>query len=71
MTLDLTSSLPEILDAGASAIRVDVLLDNKAAAASAVTRVRDALDRAVVGVRSKKSEKSAAKTSGHFYRGVL
>ena len=71
VTLDLSSALPEILAAGVAAVRVDAGFDDEIAAASAVSRMRDALDRAVLGVPAPLRDKSPSTTSGHFYRGVL
>ena len=69
--LDLTAALPEIIRAGVAGICVDVSLDEPADAAAAVGRMRAAREREMLGVEPGIRAKSAATTSGHFYRGVL
>jgi putative protease len=68
VSLDLTGSIGEVIASGVSAVRVDVGdLDAKAASAL-VSRVKRALDSALVGVPM--GEKEPGTTTGHFYRGV-
>ena len=68
--LDLTAALPEVLELGVSALRVDVGALSAGAAAAEVARVRTALDAAVAGRTLPAPADRSGVTSGHFFRGV-
>lgn len=68
--LDLTGALSELLEAGVSALRVDVDTLEPAAAAAEVARARGALNAALAGRPVHKQADRSKVTSGHFFRGV-
>lgn len=68
VSLDLSGSLGEVIEAGVSAVRVDVCDLDARAAAALVSRVKRALDSALVGLPL--GEKEPGTTTGHFYRGI-
>lgn len=67
--LDLTAALPELLECGVSALRLDLETVPANTAASWVARVRQALQDTLAGRTPVTPEKGSV-TSGHFYRGV-
>lgn len=67
--LDLTTALPEILDAGVAAIRLDVHTEFARDAAAAVEAMRGARD-AVFAGRELGERPRSSTTSGHFFRGI-
>jgi len=69
--LDLLAALPEIVTAGVSAVRVDATLESAASAARMVSRLRQSLERASLGVDAAEPDRTLATTSGHYFRGVL
>ncbi|MDR3686990.1 MAG: U32 family peptidase [Coriobacteriia bacterium] len=69
--LDLASELAEIVAAGVSAVRLDLELETVESAADATRRFREALERLSAGIETPARDKSAATTSGHYFRGIL
>jgi U32 family peptidase len=69
--LDLASELGELVSAGVSAVRLDLELDSAQDAASVTRRFRDVLERLSAGIEPPARDKSAATTSGHYFRGIL
>ena len=69
--LDLTSALGEIVSAGVSAVRMDLELETAENAARVVRRFGEVLERVSAGIEPPARDKSAATTSGHYFRGVL
>jgi putative protease len=69
--LDLLPALEELLDAGVTALRLDLEVESPADAASAVGLVIGALERTMSGIDPTPRQKDSATTSGHFFRGVL
>jgi putative protease len=67
--LDLTAALPELLECGVSALRLDLETVPANTAASWVARVRQALQDTLAGRDPITPEKGTV-TAGHFYRGV-
>jgi U32 family peptidase len=67
--LDLTAALPEIIDSGAAALRVDVHTESPQDAAAAVAAVVAARE-AVMAGRVPVERPRAETTSGHFFRGL-
>lgn len=68
--LDLTRALPEIIEAGVVAVRLDFTLEGSQVAERLTSQVRQALEDAVAG-RSRSSETLLEpSTSGQFFRGV-
>jgi len=67
--LDLTAALPEIVESGVAALRVDVHTESPANAAAAVVTVLAARE-AVMNGREPVAPPRAASTSGHFFRGL-
>lgn len=67
--LDLMRAMPEVLDAGVSALRLDLEVEQPEAAAAAVRRVRAAITAARAGDLVPTATREPA-TSGHFFRGV-
>jgi len=67
--LDLTSALPELLETGVSALRLDLETVPGSIAASWVARVREALRDTLAGREPVTPEKGTV-TSGHFFKGV-
>ncbi|HSK47358.1 MAG TPA: DUF3656 domain-containing protein [Coriobacteriia bacterium] len=66
--LDATGALPELIEAGVAALRLDLETETAESAARETARLRSALDRIAAGVSVKKPE--GVSTSGHFFRGV-
>lgn len=66
--LDLTDALPEIIESGVGAIRLDIETMLTGAVSREVARVRHALIDAYAG--REVSPLSAIVTRGHFYRGI-
>jgi U32 family peptidase len=69
--LDLTSALGELVSAGVSALRLDLELESADEAARQTRRVREVLERLSAGIEPPARDKSAATTSGHYFRGIL
>ncbi len=67
--LDLLSTLAEIVDAGVTAIRLDVHTEDATSAAEAVTRATRALE-AVAAGKALPERPRVGTTSGHYFRGV-
>jgi len=66
--LDLTAALPEIIESGVAALRVDVHTESPRDAAAAVAAVVAAREAVMAGRVS--AERRAGSTSGHFFRGL-
>jgi len=69
--LDLTSSLPAILQSGIAALRIDVSTESPSEAATVVSRVRSALEAAYGHPTRPAPAKDPQSTSGHFFRGLI
>jgi len=67
--LDLTHALPELLETGVAALRLDLETERANTAAATVARVRQSLQDALAG-RAPESQDRRGVTSGHFFRGV-
>lgn len=67
--LDLAHALTELVDAGVSAVRLDLETESAAEAAAEVRRMRSALERACAGIAVDK-DRDRERTSGHYFRGV-
>ena len=70
MTLDLSKALPEIVEAGVSAVGIDARLLVAVEARRVVAAFRDRLDRAVAGLEVPQEPLVSPATAGHFFRGV-
>lgn len=68
--LDLSRALPEILSAGASAVRLDLHTEEPAEAARVTRAWRSRLDAALAGAPLPDEPVVEPATSGHFFRGV-
>ncbi len=68
--LDLMSALPELIDAGICAVRVDVATETAEQASEVVRAVRRAIDAAVAGVPLPQPAREGRTTSGHYFRGL-
>ena len=69
--LDLASELGDITAAGVSAVRLDLELETAESAAQITRRFRELLEQLSLGVALPARDKSAATTSGHYFRGIL
>jgi len=69
--LDLTSSLPAILESGIAALRIDMSTESPSEAALVVSRVRSALEVAYRHPTRSAPAKDPQSTSGHFFRGLI
>jgi putative protease len=67
--LDVLGALPDLIDAGITAVRLDLETESSAEAAAHVARVVSAV-RSVQAGLPVEAPKTASTTSGHFYRGV-
>jgi putative protease len=67
--LDVLGALPDLIDAGITAVRLDLETESSAEAAAHVARVVSAVRSAQAGLPVE-APKTASTTSGHFYRGV-
>jgi len=68
--LDLISVLPELIDAGVHAVRVDAATDTAEQAAEVVRAVRRGIDAAMAGVPVQQTAREGRTTSGHYFRGL-
>ena len=68
--LDLTSMLPELLEAGVAALRVDLAVETADVAAQVVRTIRASLDAAVAGHPLASAPRDGKSTSGHYFRGL-
>ena len=68
--LDLTRALPEIVEAGVAAVRLDFTLEAPQVAQRLTSRVRQALEDAVAGRDLSSAMLLEPSTSGQFFRGV-
>ena len=68
--LDAISAIPDLIEVGVAAVRLDLETHvSQGAAAALVARVVSAVQRASAGLEITRSDKSST-TSGHFYRGI-
>jgi len=70
VVLDLTSALPEIVQAGVRAVRLDVHTESTHDAVGAVRAISRALDAVLAGREPTFTDRKGPTTSGHFFRGV-
>ncbi|MBE0416948.1 MAG: U32 family peptidase [Coriobacteriia bacterium] len=68
--LDLTRALPEILEAGVAAVRLDFTVEHLQMAQSLTRQVREALESAIAGHPPVADALLEPATAGHFFRGV-
>lgn len=68
--LDLTRALPEIIEAGVSAVRLDFTVERLQEAQRLTRQVREALEGAVAGRAAASGTLLDPSTAGHFFRGV-
>jgi len=68
--LDLVTALPELIDAGIAAIRVDLATESAQQASDIVRRIAGALDGAMAGVPAQQTSREGRTTSGHYFRGL-
>jgi U32 family peptidase len=68
--LDLTRALPEILEAGVAAVRLDFTVEHLQLAQRLTRQVREALESAVAGHPPAADALLDPATAGHFFRGV-
>lgn len=68
--LDLTRALPEIIEAGVAAVRLDFTVEHIQEAQKITRLVREAIVAAVSGKPAEDAKLAPQATSGHFYRGV-
>lgn len=68
--LDLTRALPEIVDAGIAAVRLDFTVEHLQVAQSLTRQMREALEAAVGGRPAATDSLLDPSTAGHFFRGV-
>jgi putative protease len=71
VSLDLSSSLDEIVAAGISAVRLELELETERDIRLHVSRFRQLLDRLAAGLPLGVTERPQGTTSGHYFRGVL
>ena len=71
VTLDLVRALPEVLDAGVAAVRIDLTDERPERAGEIVRTVRSAVQSVAHGQSAPERPLIEPSTSGHFYRGVL
>jgi putative protease len=70
VSLDLTRALPEILEAGVAAVRLDFTVEHLQVAQRLTRQVREALESAVAGHQPATETLVDPATAGHFFRGV-
>jgi len=68
--VDLTRALPEILEAGVAAVRLDFTVEHLQMAQRLTRQVREALESAVAGHPPRADALLDPATAGHFFRGV-
>jgi U32 family peptidase len=68
--VDLTRALPEILEAGVAAVRLDFTVEHLQMAQRLTRQVREALESAVAGRPPLADALLDPATAGHFFRGV-
>ncbi|MBI5230582.1 MAG: U32 family peptidase [Coriobacteriales bacterium] len=68
--LDLTRAVPELLETGISAIRLDVTVEGAQRVTREVTRWRRMIQAALADVPFEQEVPSGTVTTGHFFRGV-
>lgn len=68
--LDLTRALPEIVESGIAAVRLDFTTEHLQVAQQLTSQVREALEGAVAGRAPRSESLLDPSTSGHFFRGV-
>lgn len=68
--LDLTRALPEILEAGVAAVRLDFTIEHLQMAQRLTRQVREALESTVTGHPPAANALLDPATAGHFFRGV-
>lgn len=68
--LDLTRALPELIEAGVGAVRLDFTVEHQQEAQHITRVVREAIVAAAAGKPAQDAQLARATTTGHFYRGV-
>jgi len=68
--LDLTRALPELIEAGVGAVRLDFTVEHQQEAQHITRVVREAIVAAVAGKPAQDAKLARTATTGHFYRGV-
>lgn len=68
--LDLLAALPELVDAGVAAVRVDLAIETPDEAFEVVRTVKRAIDAAAAGAPLPQAAREGRTTSGHYYRGL-
>jgi len=68
--LDLTRALPELVEAGVAAVRLDFTVEHQQEAQHITRLVREAVVAAVTGKPARDAELARTATTGQFYRGV-
>lgn len=70
VSLDLISALPELIDAGISAVCIDVATETPEQASEVVRAVLRAIDGAMAGAPLPQPPREGRTTSGHYFRGL-
>jgi putative protease len=70
VTLDLTRALDEVLEAGVSAVRVEITDESVSEVARIVRAIVGAVESVEAGIAPPAEPVVAPATSGHFFRGV-
>ncbi len=68
--LDLTRALPELIEAGVGAVRLDFTIEHQQEAQHITRLVREGVVAAVAGKPAEDAKLARTATTGHFYRGV-
>lgn len=68
--LDLTRALPELVEAGVAAVRLDFTVEHQQEAQHITRLAREAIVAAVSGKPAQDARLAKNATTGHFYRGV-
>jgi len=68
--LDLTRALPELVEAGVAAVRLDFTVEHQQEAQHITRVVREAIVAAVAGKPAQDAQLARTATTGHFFRGV-